>query len=124
MLKAPSAKTARRRKMSARILTVKTLTPIRADGRTCPCRQAAARAEPRPEMSARQVLGQAPEELEASHELRLVHEFIRLVGQVDRARPADDGRQTSALKVAGLGRERNGDRAVGAGEPQRQRFGR
>ena len=50
----------------------------------------------------RQVLGEALEEVQASDELRLVHELVRLMRHVDRARPADDGRQTGGLKVAGL----------------------
>src|ERR1700722_13705411 len=108
--------------MSVRSLTVPTPTErsrflrfvlaIRGDERTCPGPRGSARAEPKRRMSARQVLRQSPKEFQAGDELRLLHEFVRLVRLIDRTRPAHDGRQASALKVAGFGGERDADRAV------------
>ena len=72
-----------------------------------PARLARLRQERR--ISARQVLGEPLEEFEASHELRLVHELIRLVGHIDRTWAADDGRQARRLEMAGFGGERDGD---------------
>src|SRR5579884_712637 len=67
---------------------------------------------------------EAVEKLAALGELVAADEFVGLVRDVDRARAADDRGDAGALEQAGLAREGDGRRRVGAGQAAGQRLGR